>query len=299
MAIRNWAIASGALLGAVLGAPMTAAAQAFDASDDGQTAYVDGNLYFLTYHEVGHMILDQLLDVDQHGDRLASEETADDIATWLMLPDPDEADQDDDMLAAIEGWSRSAEMQQGVGENPHYPDDGVRASRIACYLYGSNPTLYAKLGELFSVSVNSVDCEEEVAVLRDDLETWFGDDLIPPADANERAISISYENAGAALAAARTYLMQSEILEDAAADISEFVRLPNDVQIVAKSCGRGAAEFRYSPSARQITACYEAVDWLMRDANDEQQDIGEARAEQGDDLGSGGTRVPRRPRPPR
>ncbi len=276
--------------------PLVARAQGFDASDEGQSAYVDGNLFFLTYHEVGHLILDQVLDVDQHGDRRASEEAADDIATWLMLPDPDEPEQDEEIWAAVEGWARSAELGQGVAESPHYPDDATRAARIACYLYGSNPDLYPELARAFAVSISSVDCTEEVSVLRADLESWLGENLIPPASP-EGAIRVEYEAAGAALDAARQYLRESGVLEDAAEDITQFVQLPNDTSLVARSCGAGAAEFRYSPSALRITACYEAVDWLMRDAADEQQDVSQAGAEQGDDMGSGGARVRRRPRP--
>lgn len=296
MGIQRSAFAASVFLAGIACAPMVAQAQGFDASDQGQSAYVDGNLFFLTYHEVGHMILDQVLDVDQHGDRLASEETADDIATWLMLPDPDEPEQDEEIWAAVEGWARSADLQQGVGQSPHYPDDATRAARIACYLYGSNPDLYPDLAEAFSVSIRSVDCAEEVGALHADLEDWFGGRLIPPASP-DGAIHVEYEAAGAVLDAAQRYLMESGVLEDAAEDISQFVQLPNDVTLVARSCGSGAAEFRYSPSARRITACYEAVDWLMRDAADEQQDVSQAGAEQGDDMGSGGARVRRRPRP--
>ena len=273
-----------------------ARSDAFNPNDDGQAAYVDGNLLFLTYHEVGHMILDQVLDADQHGDRRASEEAADDIATWLMLPDADEPEQDEEIWAAMQGWMRSAELQQGVGASPHYPDDAERAARIACYLYGSNPELYPQIAKAFPVSIGSVNCQEEVAVLHEDLESWFGDALIPPAARGAR-IHIDYQMAGGNLAAARNYLIQSRVLEDAADDISEFVSLPNDIYLVAQSCGAGAAEFRYSPSARRITACYEAVDWLMRDASGEQQEVAEGSAASGDELGSGGARVTRRPRP--
>lgn len=272
--------------------------QAFDPNDEEQSRYVDGNLLFLAYHEVGHMILDQVLDVDQHGDRRESEETADDIATWLMLPDPDEPEQDEEIWAAMQGWLRSAELQQGVGQSPHYPDDEERAARIACYLYGSNPGLYPQIAKAFRVSISSVDCEEEVAALQDDLEDWFEDALIPPAVPGARVI-IEYQAAPSNLADARSYLMQSKVLEDAAEDISQFVHLPNDVYLVAQSCGAGAAEFRYSPSARRITACYEAVDWLMRDASGEEQAASADGAPASrDDLGSGGARVKRRPRPP-
>lgn len=272
--------------------------QSFDPQDEEQSRYVDGNLLFLTYHEVGHMILDQVYDANQQADRRASEEAADDIATWLMLPDPDEPDQDEEIWAAMEGWLKSADLQQGVGKSPHYPDDAERAARIACYLYGSNPSQYPEIAKAFSVSISSVNCEEETAALHADLEDWFGDALIPPATAGAQ-IHIEYMAAPANLVAARNYLMQSKVLEDAAEDISQFIHLPNDVSLVAQSCGAGANEFRYSPSARRITACYEAVDWLMRDASGEEQAVAAgANNANGDDMGSGGARVQRRPRPP-
>jgi hypothetical protein len=272
--------------------------QSFSPQDEEQSRYVDGNLLFLTYHEVGHMILDQVYDADQQADRRASEEAADDIATWLMLPDPDEPDQDEEIQAAMQGWFRSAKLQQGVAKSPHYPDDAERAARIACYLYGSNPSKYPEIAKAFSVSIGSVNCVEETAALHEDLEDWFGDALIPPAEAGAQ-IKINYVPAPANLTAAEAYLRQSEVLESAAEDIAQFIHLPNDVSIVAQSCGAGANEFRYSPSARRITACYEAVDWLMRDASGEEQAVNaQANEANGDDMGSGGARVQRRPRPP-
>jgi len=143
-----------------------------------------------------------------------------------------------------------------------------------------------------------VNCEEETAALHEDLEDWFGEALIPPA-APGAQIHIDYQPAPANLVAARNYLKESDVLEAAAKDISEFVHLPNDVFIVAQSCGAGANEFRYSPSERRITACYEAVDWLMRDASGEEQAVAaQANNANGDAMGSGGARVARRPRPP-
>lgn len=293
------ALGAFALAASLTFAPMSAGAQSFDPANGEQDAYVQGNLLFLMYHEAGHLILDQLLNVDQLQDRLAAEEAADDIATWLILPDPDEPEQDDEIWAAMEGWLRSANAQDEPAQNPHYPDDVERASRIACYLYGSNPDLYLDLAEAFSTAINSVDCGEEFEALHADIEDWFGDQMIPPASPDGGAIQVRYEAAGGELEAPLAYLMETGVLEDAAEDISQFLRLPQDVSLVARSCGAGAAEFRYSATRREITACYEAVDWFMRDANDEIQDraVAASSASDGDDMGSGGARVRRRPRP--
>jgi hypothetical protein len=292
--LSAFALAAGLAL-----APMSGGAQSFDAESGEQDAYVQGNLLFLMYHEAGHLILDQLMNVDQGQDRLAAEEAADDVATWLILPDPDEPEQDEEIWAAMEGWLRSANAQEEPSQSPHYPDDAERASRIACYLYGSNPDLYPELAEAFSVAINSVNCGEEFEALHADIEDWFGDQLIPPASPDGGAIRVRYEAAGGNLEAARAYLMETRLLEDAAEDISQFIRLPQDVTLVARSCGAGAAEFRYSATRREITACYEAVDWFMRDANDEVQEraVAASSVSDGDDMGSGGARVTRRPRP--
>lgn len=278
-----------------------ARAQTFDAANGEQDAYVQGNLLFLAYHEVGHLILDQLLNANQQGDRFASEETADDIATWLMLPDPDEPEQDEEIWAAMAGWLRSANEQTEPSQNPHYPDDVERASRIACYLYGSNPELYPEMAQAFATAVGSVDCSEEFQILEADVASWFGDHLVSPGSSGGGAIRVRYMPAAGGLQAAGDYLKGTGILESVAEDIGQFVRLPADAALVAQSCGAGAAEFRYNLARREIIACYEAVDWFLRDANDEIQERSAAASgpASGDDLGSGGARVKPRPKRPR
>lgn len=294
-----FALALGGLaaLAPVAAAQTTPAASAFDPSDPRQKGYVDGNLIFLAYHEVGHLMLDTAL-VDQAADRRSSEEAADDVAIYIMLPDEDEPDQAREILYAIQGWKRSAASGDGVSISPHYPDDADRAARIACYLYGSNPDRFARLGKIFPNSIDSVDCEAEFTALTEDLDAWFGEALVKKGEKQGALPEVRYEDAPPALQAAKAYLESTELLEDVAKDIAQFINLPEDVLLVGQSCGRGSAEFRYSPGARIITACYEAVDWLMRDANDEEQVVaggGEDRAVDGA-LGSGGSRVTQRPR---
>jgi hypothetical protein len=275
-------------------APSAVIAQPFDAEDKAQDAYVQGNLLFLTYHEVGHLLLDSLLQVDQRQQRLTAEEVADDIATWLMLPDPDEPDQDEEILAAMFGWLDSAEENAEVARNPHYPDDAERAARIACYLYGSDPARYRELERMFRNAINSVNCEQEYEALQNDLEEWFHDFLVPPAPSNGGRVRVSYAEAPPVLEESRLYLIESQVLEHAVRDINQFIRLPHDVTLSARSCGGGAAEFRYNAARREITACYEAVAWFMGDAAAE---VASRTTSNSDDMGSGGARVKQRPRP--
>lgn len=284
---------------AVFGAPAFAAE--FNPADPAQDNFVQGNFLFLAYHEAGHMILDLALQVDQRAERRFSEEAADDIATWLMLPDPGEPDQADHVLAAVEGWRRSAiEAEPEIEGNPHYPSDDERADRIECLLYGGNPDLYASIGEGFT---EPQVCIDEHAGLESDLTAWFGEALIDDTDSASTSVHYAYEPIGLRrnLSAAAAYMASNEMLEDLAEDVSQFIDLPQDVYLVAKSCGAGQAQFKYSPEAREITLCYEAVDWFMKRAAlgpygvPPADDDASAAAGDDDGLGSGGGRVKKKP----
>lgn len=273
------------------------------APDSEEDNYVQGNLLFLAYHEAGHLILDQVFEADQRSDRRAAEEIADDLATWLLLPDADEPDQDEELFAAIMGWLQSAdEAGEGIAESPHYPSDEDRASRIACLLYGGNPELYADLAEALWEEGSADVCVEEHAGLQKDLEEWLGDAFLEEDEQTEASVNYEYREPDSddpALQYAYQYVAGAELLEDFAQDIVDFVRLPQDISIVAESCGAGQAEFRYSEQSRLITVCYEAVDWFIKRASldyDGAGDEGAASASgEGDQLGSGGNRVKKKP----
>ncbi len=273
------------------------------APDSEEDYYVQGNLLFLAYHEAGHLILDQVFEADQRSDRRAAEEIADDIATWLLLPDADEPDQDEELIAAIMGWLQSAdEAGEGVTESPHYPSDEDRASRIACLLYGGNPQLYADLAEALWEEGSADICVEEHAGLQKDLEEWLGDAFLEEGEQSEASVNYEYREPDSddpAIQYAYKYAAATELLEDFAQDVVDFVRLPQDVSVVAESCGAGQAEFKYSEQARTITVCYEAVDWFIKRASLEYNGSGDegaaSAAGEGEQLGSGGNRVKKKP----
>ncbi|MBI1250097.1 MAG: hypothetical protein GC189_01325 [Alphaproteobacteria bacterium] len=304
MAHRGWMTFGQAAAMALAVAMAPAAAQAFDADDEQQDDYVQGNLLFLAYHEVGHLILDQVIGADQHAERLDAELDADDIASWLMLPDPDETDQSLEILAAVRGWEQSGELGAGaLAQNPHYPDDLDRAARITCLVFGANPDVYAEFEGDFDGAIDTDICVEEHNLLHEEFEEWFGEALVPPASPSGR-IAVIYERPAAGYEGVVSYLQETQVLQDVADDISEFVSLPDDVTLTARSCGGGRAEFSYNPAQRRITACYEAVAWFMNNLPVELGGSGVSGATgrwsepqaDGDELGSGGARVQRRPR---
>ncbi len=287
---------------AALAAAAPAAGQEIE-PDSAEDDYVQGNFLFLAHHEAGHMIMDQVLDLDLRSDRRAAEEAADEIATWLMLPDPDEPDQDEEIVAAIMGWLQSAnEAGEATGENPHYPSDDDRADRIACLLYGGNPDLYAEIAEALWEEGSADVCIADHESLLESFESWFGHALIPPAEPSKASVRYEYQepdSADADLYYAFQYVSENQMLEDFAQDIVEFIRLPRDIGIVAQSCGEGDAQFKYSPETQVITVCYEAVDWFIKRAALGPEafgpsDGGAAVFDDGN-IGSGGGRVKKKP----
>jgi len=301
---------SGCLMAVALAAtaPGAQAQQAFNPRDPVHNAYVEGNIYFLAYHEAGHLIADMIGQEDQQADRYEAEQDADDIAVYLLMPDPEETDQDDDIIAAVRGWIRSADSQDdgGIDANPDYPDDIDRAARIACLVLGSNPSVYGEFEYAFDGAITRDVCVGEFNNLNASFEERFGDALVTEEKPAHSAIKVFFEDPSAAAGQreAAAYLHRSGILDDVAKDISEFVRLPDQVNLIARSCGPGPAQFLYNPTTHVISACYEAVLWFMDNLPEElgggpvERATGDqARSANSSDVGSGGARVQRRPRP--
>jgi len=301
---RSWPGLVAASLLACLAAP----ASAQEPGDtDFEDQWVTGNLVFLAYHEVGHLLLDQVMKVDQQGNRLAAEQSADDIATWLISPDPDEEIESSEAVAAIGGWLVQADMDgDGSADAPHlpdaelYPDAVTRAARIACLLLGSDesqPNAFAALEPIASLSFALSDCRTAYEALDRSMEGVFGDaDDI--SDNPVARVRVQYDAPSPVLADARDFLVESRILDELGEDLVEYIGLPVDVLLRGASCGRDSPGFVYNPARREIVACYEEVDWfLFGDAA-----AGQAGAERetaaADGLGSRPRRIPPRQKPP-
>lgn len=234
--------------------------------------WVIGNLVFLAYHEVGHLLLDQVVQVDQLSNRLAAEQSADDIATWLISPDPGEEIESSEAVAAIGGWLEMAD-RDGIGDadTPHlpdadlYPDAVTRASRIACLLLGSDessPNAFAELEPFAALRFEASACRQTYLTLDRSMEEIFGD-AEDFSDAPVARVRVQHDPAAPALSEARDFLIASGILMGLRDDLIEYVGLPVDVLLRGASCGSGSPGFMYNPTRKEIIACYEEVDWFL------------------------------------
>lgn len=306
------------MLGAVVGALIFAAApsQAEDVVDTtAEDRWVEGNLIFLAYHEVGHLLLDQVMRVDQSGNRLEAEQRADDIATWLISPDPDEEPESSEAFAAIEGWLYAQEESDANGpQNPAhapdaelYPDAETRASRIACLLLGSDtsePNAFEALEPVAALRFDTSTCRRDYEMLDQSMEAVFGDTDATRENPVAR-VAVFYDAAPPALTEARDFLLESRVLEDLREDLVHAIGAPVNVILRGASCGQDSPGFIYSPSRREITACYEEVDWFLY--GDAEAGTHSARRQaDSDEMGARPRRIaPRQaqstppPRPPR
>jgi hypothetical protein len=267
--------------------------------------WVIGNLVFLAYHEVGHLLLDQIVQADQRGNRLQAEQSADDIATWLISPDPAEEIESSEAVAAIGGWLEMADAGDDVGavhlpDVDVYPDAVTRASRIACLLLGSDdsePNAFAPLEAVAALRFEVADCRQTYLSLDEGMEELFGDtDDI--GDQPVARVRVQYDSVGPALAEAREFLIDSSVLDALREDLVEYIGLPVDVLLRGAPCGRESPGFVYNPSRREIVACYEEVDWYLFGEPENGAAGAEQDAAAADGLGARPRRIPPRPPPP-
>jgi hypothetical protein len=290
---------------ATLLAPMSARSQSA-ADTKAADAWVQGNLVFLGYHEVGHLLLDQVWRVDQGGDRLNAEKRADDIATWLITPDPGEEIESTEVVAAIDGWLQAAD-DEAAQERRHrlpdaalYPDADQRAARIACLLLGSDanePNAFAALEPVAEGHFQVSQCRQDFLSLDRDMEGAFGDSDVVRANPVAQ-VRIQYDSTDPALEDARAFLINSGVFEDLRDDLVHGIGLPIQVTLRGASCGQSAPGFLYSPSRREIVACYEEVDWFLFGDNLAGSSSAQRRAASADDIGSRPRRVAPPPPPP-
>jgi hypothetical protein len=269
-------------------------------------AWVKGNLVFLSYHEVGHLLLDQVWRVDQGSDRLTAEKRADDIATWLITPDPGEEIESTEVVAAIDGWLDAADAEAAQGarfrlpDAALYPDADQRAARMACLLLGSDakePNAFAALEPIAESHFQVSQCRQDFLVLDRDMEGAFGDSDAVRANPVAQ-VRIQYDPTDPALEDARAFLIQSGVFEELRDDLVYEIGLPIQVTLRGASCGQSAPGFLYSPSRREIVACYEEVDWFLFGDSLAGSTSAQRRAASADDMGSRPRRVAPPPPPP-
>ncbi len=246
-----------ALAGLVLGAVFLGQAQGEELTEDEAAEAMDFAIHdaaFTIYHEVGHMLVDQLgLPV------LGKEEDAvDALATILLLEDKsDEIETFNTLIDTVDGWYFNAVRTTGSGvdELSYYAEHSLdiqRAYAMVCLMVGADPKEFGETADIYEMEAERQEaCTGTFAQARD---SWNA--LLQPhvAEAPVNNITVRYEEAGD-FARFAEELQGRRILEKAAELIGGKYRLPQPITMRATLCGVENAF--YSPSSNEIIYCYE------------------------------------------
>ena len=241
------AVAVGLMLCAVGASAQDLTREQVHAGDE----FAVNNTWFVLYHELGHMLVDQLgLPV------LGREEDAvDNIATFALLAlDTEESDQA--LLDASYGWLLSDGRYDSFVMSDFYDEHSLdlqRAYAITCLMVGNDRKKFRDAADYMEMDQGrqrrcALDYEQvEASVVA----------LLSPHIGEEAPIEVVYEDGGDDYGWAERILKRSEILEKTATDIATSIALPHPITIRATLCDEANAF--YDSDAEEVLICYELI----------------------------------------
>ena len=226
-------------------------------------AFALNNTWFVLYHELGHMLVDQLgLPV------LGREEDAvDNIATYSLLAwGQDDADQA--LKDASYGWYLSDLRYDSFVTSDFYDEHSLdlqRAYAITCLMVGYDRKKFRDAADYMEMDIGRQKrCADDFAQVEQSLHS-----LLSPYIGQNQPIKVVYDKGGDEFGWAERILKRSKILERTAEDISTSFALPRPITIHATLCDEANAF--YDSEAEEVLICYELIgdyfDMLVNDMN--------------------------------
>lgn len=230
--------------------------------DDRHDAYARAHISWSVYHETGHAIQD-FIGTFNTMSKAEREIDADMIAAYMLVPaTEDEAEYEFYYDAAMDLY-----FDPDPPDPKHIYETGrQRAERMFCLLYGANPnSQYVEIAQRFK-NRSDADCVAEYAQFKENAELVLGFALAVTAMDDPTFIFPRYMPAQAKDANAYKYLQETDILDDLAIDVEQWLPAlqvtDKPFQIVAQDC-KGYDGFWYEPGQSAVIACYAAVQRCM------------------------------------
>lgn len=256
MAVRKIASCVAGSILIVLGLALPVAAQ--DLSDE-QIAYSQeftlNNTLFVLYHELGHMLVDQL-DLPVLG---REEDAVDNIASWVLLAEETEQ-ADNALIDAADGWllADRNDTRENFDDSDFYDEHSLNLQRdfaIVCQMVGADAEAFKQVADDYGLDAERQEgCAADYEQVDTSLIALFG----PNIGDGGAEISVIYDEGGEDYGYLEGWLKDSGILEMAAQNIGKSFVLPNPITIVATTCGEENAF--YSADELTVTMCYELMD---------------------------------------
>lgn len=242
---------------ALLLAPLPAAG--FELTDFGKAQrseikrFAINNSLYTLYHEVGHLLIDQL-NLPVIG---REEDAADNIATWMLLqrktPEANRALED-----AAHGWILTGESFDNRWNDEDfasgYSPDRQRAMQIICLIVGADGAAFRPVANYYSIHPDRQrSCHFDYEMVDSSMRALLAD------TGSGTQVDVTYLESSDYLKTAERMLRDSGILDSLAREVRKGYRLDNAVTLTATECGEPNAF--YDPGTVEIIFCYE----LMQD----------------------------------
>ena len=222
--------------------------------------FAANNSLFVLYHEIAHLLVDQL-NLPVLG---REEDAADNMATWTLLSKRTrEADQA--LADAAKGWVLSGVAYDSGGVESDYAAahtlDKQRAYQIVCLMVGSDDKAFQPIANDYALDRDRRDtCYFDYELVKRSFEGLLG------TRANKNGtgtkVTVTYHDAGGRLKDAAAAFKSSGVFDQVADELRNRYNLRENVQFNAKRCGEANAF--YDPETVEIIFCYE----LMQDYMD-------------------------------
>ncbi len=220
-------------------------------------AWAANNAEFVLYHEVAHLLIDQL-NLPVLG---REEDAADNMATWILLNQgTQEAEQT--LRDAAHGWLLSGLAYGTNLDDTDYYDahslDRQRAFAIVCLMVGSNQAHFDTIANEYGIDQARQDsCYYDHETVDRSLTSLLAGER-DAANRRGTSVEIIYQAATGRLQQAAEAFKASRIFESVAEELSERFQLSHRVTFRAQRCGEANAY--YNPDLVEITFCYELMD---------------------------------------
>ena len=209
------------------------------------------NTWFVLYHELGHMLVDQL------GIPVLSreEDVADNIATYSLIARGSAA-ADRALIDSTYGWVLSDQRISEFETADFYDEHSLdlqRAFAITCMMVGNDREKFRDAADLMDMDIGRQKrCADDFAQVEQSLVAVLG-----PYLGEQAGLSVVYDESGEDFAWAERILKRSRILEMTAKDIGTSFALPKPITLRASQCGEANAF--YDPDNDEVLICYELI----------------------------------------
>lgn len=220
--------------------------------------FVLANALFTVYHEVGHLLVDQL-----NWPIIGREEdVADNFATYTLL----EGKRRSFELALKDsalGWQLTDQNRGGRRDASDYYDehslDLQRAYQIVCLMVGKDRSTFAITAQEWGIDRHRQHrCQDDYGQIENSISRL----LAPHTGASLHAdVTVEYDRSDRRVALAYKVLRDSKLLESVADDLREGYGLPNPITLHGTMCGEPNAF--YDASTGEILFCYELLEDLF------------------------------------